>query len=266
MTNAEYHAHPAISKSTLFLLRQSPEKFRYEVDNPQPKSPSLTFGSAFHKWALEPDSFFDEFAIAPVVDRRAKAGREAWNDFVAENSNRDIISLDDLNTIRQMTDSLFENKYARSLIEASQHEQSFFWRDELTGEECKCRPDILLDRPSIHIISDLKSCESADTESFTRDAVRYGYHLQAYMYTDGVRQNTGCDYSFVFIAVEKKPPYAVNVMQADDLFIRYGEDTFRELIGIYHECRESGSWWGYNGFSGIINNLTLPGYLAKDYQ
>ena len=264
MTNAEYHGHPAISKSSLFKLKESPEKFRYYMDHPQPKTPSLIFGSALHKWALEPDSFFSEFAVAPEIDRRTKSGREKWEAFNAENAGLEIISLEELQTIHLMVDSLLKNKYARTLIKSSLHEQSFFWTDELTGEECKCRPDILLD--SLHIIADLKSCESAETDSFMRDAIKYGYHLQSFMYTDGVRHNTGNTYQFVFIAVEKKPPYAVNIMQADELFIRYGEDTFRELIGIYHECRETGNWWGYNGFTGMINSLGLPPYLAKEYQ
>lgn len=266
MTNSEYHAHPAISKSVLFKIRESPEKFRYYMDNPQPKTPMLVFGSAFHKWALEPEGFFSEFAVSPEINRRTKAGREEWEAFAADNSGKDIISTEDFETIRLMTETVRANKYARTLLDGSAHEQSFFWTDDLTGEECKCRPDILLDKPSVHIIADLKSCESADTDSFMRDAIKYGYHLQAFMYTDGVRRSTGNSYQFVFIAVEKKPPYAVNIMQADDLFIKYGEDTFRELIGIYHECKQTGNWWGYNGFSGIINNLGIPAYIRREYE
>lgn len=266
MTNAEYHAHPAISKSNLFRIMESPEKFRYYMDHPQLKTPSLIVGSAFHKWALEPDDFESEFMVLPDVDRRTRAGKELYQAFLDGSYGREAVSADDFETIKAMTETVRSNRYARTLIDTSQHERSFFWTDELTGEECKCRPDILLDKPNIHIIADLKSCESADTDSFMRDAIKYGYHLQSFMYTDGVRQNTGDTYQFVFIAVEKKPPYAVNVMQADELFIRYGEDTFRELIGIYHECKESGNWWGYNGFSGVINNLSVPPWIEKEYR
>lgn len=34
MTEREYRAHPAISRSQLWKLRESPEKFRYYEDNP----------------------------------------------------------------------------------------------------------------------------------------------------------------------------------------------------------------------------------------
>lgn len=266
MTNAEYHAHPAISKSSLFKISESPEKFRYYMDHPHVDTPTLIFGSAFHKAVLEPDDFDSEFVVAPNVDRRTKTGKETWQEFVASAVGKSVITQDDMSVISGMAESVMANKYARMLIESSQHEQSFFWCDDLTGEECKCRPDILLDKPSIHIIADLKTCNDASTDGFMRDAIKYGYHLQAAMYTDGVKANTGNQYQFVFIAVEKQPPYAVNVLQADDLFVKYGTDVFREYIGIYHECKLSGNWWGYNGFSGVINNLGVPSWIAKDYQ
>ena len=157
------------------------------------------------------------------------------------------------------------NKYARLLL-SGKHEQSFFWTDDMTGEKCKCRPDAMYETDEIGIIVDLKSCESAETESFMRDVVKYGYDMQAAMYRKGVEINTGKKWGFVFIAIEKKPPYAVNILQADDLIFTRGNDLFRELIGIYHNCKETGDWYGYNGFSGMINNLSLPRWLAREYE
>ena len=71
---------------------------------------------------------------------------------------------------------------------------------------------------------------------------------------------------FVFIAIEKKAPYLMNILQADDYVGQRGEQLFREYIGMYHECKESGNWYGYNGFSGEINNLSLPKYLIKETE
>lgn len=266
MTNAEYRSHPAISRSELFKIGKSPLHFKYERENPPLPSNALLFGQAFHKLALEPDDFENEFAIIPNIDRRTKEGRTLWESWSEENRGKTFITFDDSVNCMEMCIALKSNRHAAALIEQGQHEKPFFWTDELTGEECKCRPDILAEFNGVPIIADLKSCASADTESFAKDVVKYGYDLQAYMYSEGVKANTGKDYQFVFIAVEKTPPYAVNVMQADKYILMRGEALFREYIGTYHDCKESGNWWSYNGHFGNINILSLPAYLRKDFE
>lgn len=266
ISNAEYHAHPAMSKSRLWRIFDSPEKFKYYEENPKDKSSALIFGTAFHKIVLEPNEFDEEFLVLPSIDRRTKEGKERFKELMESANGRDVMSHEDYQKIVGMRESVLSNKYAKALVEKSDHELSFFWKDELTGELCKCRPDILFQVGSSRIIADLKSCESAKTEDFMRDAIKYGYHVQAYMYKEGLKQNTSLEYQFVFIAVEKKPPYSINIMKADDIFVRYGEDTFRELIGVYSECKSSGNWWGYNGFSGIINTLGVPAWVESEYR
>jgi exodeoxyribonuclease VIII len=157
------------------------------------------------------------------------------------------------------------NDYVRQLLDG-EREKPFFWVDELTQEECKCRVDCLTSINGMDIIVDLKTAESADTDTFMRHAIKYGYNLQAAMYSEGVKANTGKEHAFVFIVIEKKAPYAINILQADKTFITHGFDLFRELIGTYHECKVSGNWYGYLGKHNIINNLPLPAYLAKEIE
>ena len=58
----------------------------------------------------------------------------------------------------------------------------------------------------------------------------------------------------------------MNIMQADEVFVRRGADLFRELIGIYHDCKKTGNWYGYLGPYNMINNLALPAWLAKEVE
>jgi exodeoxyribonuclease VIII len=86
------------------------------------------------------------------------------------------------------------------------------------------------------------------------------------MYCNGVSKVTGVpieNIDFVFIAVEKKPPYLANVMLADKDVLQKGEADFREYIGTYADCMRTQTWFGLNGEHNIINNLTLPSYLLK---
>ena len=267
MSNAKYHAHPAISKSKLFRMSVSPAYFKYHLDNPPPPSPSLTFGSAFHKLTLEPKYFSREFMVAPKVDRRTSEGKRIWEAVVsrAEALNRTLITEEDYTDITAMRDAVMGNKYARRLLSGAQTERSFFWTDELTGVKCKCRPDAINIIGGQAYIIDLKSCLDGSCRGFSMDAIRYGYPLQAAMYREGVRICTGLDAKFIFICAEKDAPYLVNILEADDLFIRYGEDQMRDFLGMYKDCADRGQWYGYGGFTEGINTLSLPPYLQKDY-
>jgi hypothetical protein len=69
--------------------------------------------------------------------------------------------------------------------------------------------------------------------------------------------------SFVFIAVEKKPPYLINVMQSHSNVIEKGSADFREYIGMYADCLKTGNWYGLNGSHDVINDLMLPSIYNK---
>ncbi|MCM1329975.1 MAG: PD-(D/E)XK nuclease-like domain-containing protein [Ruminococcus sp.] len=263
MTEKEYREHPAVSRSELWRISESPEKFRYYKDNPPKSTPALTFGQAFHKAVLLTDEFDGEFAVAPQVDRRTKDGKTAWAAFEQSAEGKTVISADDWETIAAMRDKLFSDEYSRRLL-SGEHEKEFFWTDDLTSEPCKCRADALCEAGGINIIADVKTAADARTEPFTRKAFTYGYHMQAAMYLEGVKAVTGKDCEFVFIVIEKEPPYAVNIIKADKNVIERGYNEFRRLLGIYHECKESGDWYGYLGKLNIINTLSVPSWLAGE--
>ena len=265
MTEQEYRQHSAISRSELFKIKESPEKFRYYKDNPEPPTPALVFGQLFHAMALQPETVWEQFASAPNVDRRTKAGKEAYAEFEKQAENKTVVTADMAELSTEMCKALYANEAVRKLLDGEK-EKEFFWVDELTEEECKCRADVVSTVGNLNIIVDLKSAENASTEAFTKDAVKYGYDFQSAMYKTGVERNTGKTYIFVFIVVEKKPPYAVNILQADDLFVRRGYDIFRELIGVYHDCKQTGNWYGYLGKFNQINSLALPAWLAKEVE
>jgi exodeoxyribonuclease VIII len=249
----------------LFKLRESPEKFKWAEEHPEPPTPALVFGQLLHAIVLQPEAVERDFAVTPNIDRRTKGGKEMWADFEASAEGKTIVTTDMVEQAVAMRDKLMSNDYVRQLLDG-EREKPFFWTDELTQEECKCRVDCLSHINGMDIIVDLKTAENADTDTFMRHAIKYGYNLQAAMYGEGVKANTGKEHAFVFIVIEKKPPYAINIMQADKAFVLHGFDMFRELIGTYHECKVSGNWWGYLGKHNIINNLPLPAYLAKEIE
>lgn len=265
MTEKEYRAHEGISRSELFKISESPEKFKYYQEHTEEPTQSLVFGQLFHAMALQPETVADLFAVAPNVDRRTKAGKEAFAQFESELQGKTIVSEEMIEQAAAMCEAMFKDPFVCKLLNG-QKEVPFFWTDDLTGELCKCRVDCLTELSDKLIVVDVKSADDASTDAFMRSAVRYGYDLQSAMYSKGVEVCTDKKPLFVFIVVEKKPPYSINILQADDIFIRRGSDLFREYIGIYHDCKQTNTWYGYLGKYNQINNLALPAWLAREIE
>lgn len=267
-TNKEYHEYVvAISKSRLAKLSVCPQYFKWCEDNPQEPTSDLIFGSAFHKLVLEPDSFNEEFAIFPTnIDRRTKVGKETYNQFLIENADKGILSAEDFDTIAAMKTTVENNKYAKTLLNGV-HEQSMYYVDDLTGIECKVRPDCRKQIKDRIVIVDLKSCKSAAPEDFMRDVVKYAYDLQVAMYKIGVSKtlSIGLDkIDFVFIAVEKKSPHLIGIYEANEDIFNRGEALYRKYLGTLKQCIETGDWYSYNGFTHAPMTLGLPDYLFKN--
>ena len=260
ISNKEYRQMEGISSTELKKLMKSPAHYKHWKDNPQEDTPALLFGRAAHKYILETYDFYNEFAVAPNCDRRTKDGKETWNKFVAESDGKDVITQEQFEQIDEMRNVMLATPFVSKLING-EHEVSYFWNDEDTGLKCKVRPDSI--NHNLKVVVDYKTCDNAETQRFMKQAIDLGYDLQAYMYQQGVKENLGEEYLFVFIAQEKKPPYAVNILQADNTFMASGKMIFNEMLNVYKQCLETGNWYGYLGFDSQINSLGVPKWIEQ---
>ena len=265
MTEKEYRNHPYVSRSELWKIRESPEKFKWHKENPSESTPALIFGQFIHAMILTPDEVWEQFVLAPDVDRRTKEGKKAYAEFIENVGEKTPISLEMAADAVNMSEAIKKNDLARKLL-SGQPEVPLFWVDEMTNEGCKCRLDSFLKKGDKLIVIDYKTTENAETEAFMKSAMQYGYDFQAAMYSEGVKANYHVDPIFVFVAQEKKPPYAINILQTDELALRRGYDLFREFLGIYHECKETDNWYGYMGPENVINKLGIPAWLSKEFE
>lgn len=257
MTEAEYRAHPGVNKSTLWEMRKSPAHYKYALEHPTEDTPALKFGRAIHMAILQPDEFNAHYVLAPNVDRRTKAGRELYDQFVQTHNGQELISQDDYNDILGICGSVWNDPAASKLLTECECETPLFWTDEATGIDCKCRLDAHKERVLDGIVIDLKSCNDASTATFLKDAIRYGYDVQAAHYLRGYRATYGIPAAWYFIAFEKKPPYAVNVIKAGDAFLDRGMWQLIGLMDKLKECRETDNWPGYG-----VSELVLPEWAA----
>ena len=258
LSNGAYHASAGISKSGLALMRKTPAhyaaKYIYDRVDDEP-SKAMVIGSAFHTLVLEPDKFSREYATAPKVDKRTKAGKAEFEQFSLENAGKTLIDREDLDTITEMSRSIRAHTGASSLLElAGIAEESFYWIDEQTGHLCKCRSDWRI--PDMRVIVDLKSTDDASPEGFARSIYKYTYHIQAAWYMGGISQTLADPHrTFIFIAVEKTAPYAVACYKLDADSIDMGRREADSLMRQYAWCKEHDIWPAYPD---EIQEILLP--------
>lgn len=263
MDNAAYHAHPAVSKSHLDLIARSPLHYwaRYLDPNrvtPEP-SPQMRLGTALHTHVLELSRWDEEIAVAPAMDRRTKAGKEAWQAFQDDAAGKTVISSDDADQVMAMGRAVMRHPAAAMLLGLpGKAETTHMWTDAATGLECKCRPDWLTDDGSIMV--DLKTTKDASPRGFRRSIGDYRYHLQAAWYLHGLEQATGKrPDQFIFICVESTAPYACAVYAADAEMIERGHEQAMRDLAKLAECRAAASWPSY---SDQIETISLPGWMT----
>ena len=252
MPAAQYHATDAVSASLLKQIAKSPAHAKAYLQQQQEPTAAMLFGTAFHTCVLESERFDNEYAVFEG-DKRTKEGKVNYERLVTE--GKTIITAVDYNAITAMAEAIGEHPAAGALVRGEgQTEVSMFWDDDETGLACKCRPDIWMGR----VIVDLKTTEDASPEGFARSIQNYGYGIQAAHYLAG----SGAD-TFLFVAVEKKAPYAVAVYQLDVMSLEICELKRRDMLQLWASCRESDAFPAYSDECQLIS---LPGWVTADYE
>lgn len=249
----EYHAAPGASQGRLKVLRdKSPAHLKWEMDHPPEPTPAKRLGTAIHDAVLLPDVFRRKWKRAPAVDKRTKAGKAMWIAFEAEHPNAQVLKPDEYDTVLGVSHAVRAHPQARELL-TGDAEQSAWWMDPETGVLCKGRFDVV----GPPRIVDLKTTRDASPRVFEKDIYTLGYYLQGGWYLTGARE-LGLDVrEFVFIAVEKVPPYGVAMYRLSDDAIRAGQEELRPLLKWYAQCERLGH---YPGFPDDIQEIGLPAW------
>lgn len=286
--NEDYHHGPGDSKSDLDRVRRSPLHYKANKDaandNERTNSPTAdqAFGSAYHTLILEPDEFANRYATVPeeapkrptITQRNAAKPSPAtveaiawWDKFEADNAGKEILDRDDLETLYKMADALVSHPAARALLGGApgRAEMSAYWVDQRTGLLLRCRPDYWREDG---ILVDLKTTTDASLEEFSRSLVKWRYHVQAPFYLDGTNEaiaqsgeKVARPTEFVFVAQEKKPPFAPACYVLDDEGMRIGRAQYRADLDRLAECKASNVWPGYGG---QIQKISVPVWYSKN--
>jgi hypothetical protein len=274
LTNEDYHAdREHISKSGLDLIDRSPLHFWNAYMNPATpprlETPTFKMGTATHTMFLEHDNLDNDYFVLDNDDILREIGgsrphstsryKNWYQGVLSEHPDKKPLSLTEYECLRGMRDSLYSYRTASKLLEGGIAEQTITFIEPITGVKCKVRPDFLSD---YNVIVDVKTTDDASYEGFRKSMAKYRYYVQDAFYLDGVNHS---DFNFspsmfVFIAIEKEPPYAVGVYTLENIDREFGREQYLQNLWSYKEAKETGIWKSYPD---RIQNMSLPAWVAK---
>lgn len=261
MAFSDYATMKGLNQSKLGLLRRCPQKFKHALTAPQSDSDALAIGRAIHTAALQPELFNDEFLCLPEIDRRTTKGREEYAALCASNPEKTILKAAEFNKALEIASEIRSNQHVMRLLEGAFMELSVDWTDPATGVLCKARLDAY--NEDIGTVIDIKTTIDASPQGFARKLYSYGYNRQAAWYLESLKAHGEAANHFVFIAVEKEPPYSVGLYRLSDEAIKLSKSENEALLRKYAECLRTDSWPGYTDG---IEDISIPQYGVTDME
>lgn len=279
MSNEEYHAAPGDSSSTIkAVMEKSLLHYWHEYENPDAepevvdeddgkaaeaendKGHTLDVGTVIHAAILEPDSVPGLYVVSPPFNRRTNAGRAERRAFMLAHKHVAVLTEQEVKAVFAIRDRAYKHpKIAPLLTEPGKSEQSFFSLCSRTGMPRKCRPDRMHDNG--FAILDIKSAETAHPKEFSRDAGKFAYDISVPWYLDTIEDLYGeAPQHFIFIPIEKKPPYAMGIYYCKPHDIKRARESYQKHWDRLLEARRTNYWPDY---AEEAQALDLPAYLIR---
>lgn len=113
----QYRALPLINQSAIKHGMRSMAHMKAYMDGEiKYTSDALSLGSLVHAVVLEEEYFADMYAIMPKIDRRTKAGKQHYEEFMAINADREICKEEDWEIAMKMRESVWSHPAAAPLL------------------------------------------------------------------------------------------------------------------------------------------------------
>ena len=258
ITNQSYHSSAGISRSMLMDFKRSPHHYWYNhvsgAAQKEEPTPAMNLGNAVHTLVLEPGMWNEDFFVIKQLTRPRK-DTAPWQKILDEADGRIILTPDESVKASCMANSVLTHPYAQELLQDCKVEQSIYFQHKGTGLQCKARPDAWFN----NVVIDLKTNADGSYKAFQAACMNYGYFIQSAVIKQALESVGNELDEFIFIGVEKEPPYCVSIYNLSQEGLEYGEKMFNDLmLGIAH-CINSNNWPGY-----AVKEILPPKWAAYD--
>lgn len=177
-----YFRLKSIDQSQLKQFLKNPADWAYHRLNDDHKpTDAMKFGTAFHAYLLGTS---DVVSLPEGESFRSKDNQK-WRDEQLEAGNI-IVSYNDMQLLKRMKEGIEQTSLMpeypdyMEIIEQGTKEQCIEWKDRQTGLMLKAKPDLI--PVGTDYLVDLKTAQKADAESFAKEVINYGYHIQTVFY------------------------------------------------------------------------------------
>lgn len=181
-----YFRLKSIDQSQLKQFLKNPADWAYHRLNDDHKpTDAMKFGTAFHAYLLGTS---DVVSLPEGESFRSKDNQK-WRDEQLEAGNI-IVSYNDMQLLKRMKEGIEQTSLIpeypdyMEIIEQGTKEQCIEWKDRQTGLMLKAKPDLI--PVGTDYLVDLKTAQKADAESFAKEVINYGYHIQTVFYRAAV--------------------------------------------------------------------------------
>ncbi len=228
-SNEVYHSHDSISASGLKEIYKN--SVYHFLKRKFKESPAMKLGTAVHQAILEPHDFWNIYHVNEKIDKRTKAGKEAYQKQIEISDGKILLEHDVYEIIEAIKKDYKKNKlaqyYCKGQIELSHY-------TKIDGVDVRTRPDCI--NNICNFISDVKTCQNNSPQAFKKEVYNWGYHLQAAFYMDVCG---GVD-DFKFIACSTKYPYTVEVYTLDEKDIEFGRMAYKSALQQWKNYKNTG--------------------------
>ena len=238
----DYRREPGINQSSLKKILDSPAHYQAALKFKMIPTPAMEMGTALHCISLDGQKAFDAGYIQKPEGIRlnTKEGKE-WKESCGRKKVLSAGGKDDpWGSVHGMAANLAELAWFDPEQEdyIKHNEVSIYW--DWLGQACKARLDrVLIDEG---IVLDLKTTDSVDPETFMKKVVNLGYDFQAAYYAKAAEAVYEKPFRFIFVAVERKAPYTVDLFEVSPDMMAEGIRKCEAALRLYGECNDKGVW------------------------
>lgn len=255
-----YRKEAGVNQSSLKKILQSPAHYQAALKFKMVPTPAMEMGTALHALTLDgEDAFNKSYVKKPEGLSLATKEGKAWK---AELGRKKVLNTggkdDPWGSVQGMNESLkrlqWFNPEQPDYIKYN--EVSVYW--DWNGVACKAR----LDRVCVEegLVLDLKTTDSIEPDLFLKKVISLGYDFQAAYYAKAAEVAFGKPFKFLFVAVERKAPYTVDIFEATPDMMDEAMYKCEQALRQYALCTENNSWPNREP---VIRQLDYPNWYSR---
>lgn len=233
-----YHAFPAMSASGLREFRKGPGYFKHWRESENKDTQARLEGRLVHMALGEPARFRAE-VIVVEGSRQSTAVRELIAAHRA--AGKTVAKAEDIRVALETAAYCRTHPRIAEILASGVAERSFFWKDPVSGAQCKCRVDWITGRGAM---VDWKTFTNVWDDDLLEYQIRsMGYQFQKAWYMEGFYRVYGRRaLAFYSAFIRNEEPYDVAIRDICEHSIEEAIPYIQRALTRYAECVRTNEW------------------------